>query len=419
MYQKSLLPNGLSIITSTMPHTRSVCLSVFIGTGSRYEKEEEAGVSHFLEHLCFKGTQQRSTSKEISEAIEGVGGVLNGGTDKELTAYWCKVARPHFSLALDVVADMLRYSRFDPQDIERERQIIIEEINMSRDSPQYRVNLLIDELVWLHQTLGRDVAGNKESVATLSRQKIVDYFAHQYLPNNAVVSIAGDISHEEVVASLNEVFSDWTKGIPQLWYPTEDDQGAPRIVVEPRDTEQAHLCLAVRGLSAKHPDRFVVDLLSVLLGEGMSSRLFINLREKQGLAYDIHSYVSHFLDSGSVTIYAGVEPKHIELAVEAILKELCQLREEIPEVELHKVKELCKGRLLLRMEDTRNVASWLGAQELLLGHILSVDEILSIIDATKASDLQRVAHELLLTQKLSLAIVGPVEKKDFEALLHF
>ncbi|TET38217.1 MAG: insulinase family protein [Dehalococcoidia bacterium] len=412
MYQKSVLENGLRIITSSMPYTYSVCIMIFIGAGSRYERAEEVGSSHFIEHLCFKGTERRATSKEISEAIEGVGGMLNGGTDKELTVYWCKVARPHFLLALDLMVDMLRNSRFDAQDMEKERQIIIEELNMSMDSPPQRVNILIDEVIWPNQPLGRDVAGSKETVAALRREMLLEYLSRQYVPNNTVVSVAGDIGHEEVKASLSSVFGDWTTGTPQPLFPAEESQDEPRLHIEHRNTEQAHLCLSLRGLSTFHPDRFNLDLLNVILGEGMSSRLFLEIRERRGLAYDIHSYVDHFLDSGAVTIYAGVDPKRIDATIEAILEELRRLKDGVPALELAKAKELAKGRLLLRMEDTRNVAGWMGGQELLTGRILTVDEVVSIIDAITAEDLERVARVLFITEKLNLAIVGPIAGGD-------
>ena len=412
MYQKTVLDNKLSVITSTMPHTRSVCLGIFIGAGSRYERTEEAGVSHFIEHMCFKGTEKRATAKEISEAIEGVGGILNAGADKELTVYWCKVARPYFSLALDVLVDMLSHSKFDPQDIERERQVITEEINMSLDHPQHRVEMLVEELLWPDQPLGREVAGTKASVSRLTRQAMLDYFAHQYLPNNIVVSIAGDITHQEVVDSLSQAFRHWQEGKPQAWYPSEDEQHKPRFRFEPRNTEQAHLCLAFRGLSLTHPDRFALGLLSVILGEGMSSRLFVEIREKRALAYSIHSYTTHFLDTGSLSIYAGVEPRHFSTAIKAILEELRRLKEGVPEAELIKAKELSKGRLLLRMEDTRSVAGWLGGQELLLGKVLTVDEVISIIDSIQTSNIKQVAQSILLNEKLNLAVVGPVAEED-------
>lgn len=412
MYQKTTFDNGLRLITSPMPHTRSVCLALFLGTGSRYETEAEAGISHFVEHLSFKGTQKRPTSKEISEAIEGVGGILNGGTDKELTIFWCKVASHHFPLALDVLSDILRHSRFDPKDIELERQIIVEEINMSLDLPQYRVDTLIDQVLWQGQPLGKDVAGSKETVAQLTRQQLLDYAARHYLPNNLVVSIAGDIHQEEVTEMVNQAFTNWTAAELPVASPAVDHQQAPQCHIEPRNTEQVHLCLGIRGLSLSHPDRFTLDLLNVILGEGMSSRLFINIRDRQGLAYDIHSYVNHFLDSGSVIIYAGVHPKQVKAAITAILNELTQLKDGVPEAELTKAKELAKGRLMLRMEDSRNVAGWSGAQEILTGHILSVDEVLSIIDAISSDELKRVARQLLVTEKLNLAIVGPIAKEE-------
>ena len=419
VYQKTVLDNGLRIVTSEMPHTRSVCISIFIGAGSRYELPEQAGLSHFVEHLCFKGTERRPTSKEISETIDGVGGVLNGGTDKELTVYWVKVARPHYLVALDLLVDMLRHSKFDPVEMENERKVIIEELNMCMDSPQSRVDTLIDEVVWPNQALGRDVAGSKDTVSAINRQMILGHMSRLYLPGNSVISIAGDISHDEVVDSVVRAFEDWPRGVAGDWFPAEDSQDAPRLKIEQRKTEQVHLCMAVRGLSNQHPDRFILDLLNVVLGEGMSSRLFLEIRERKGLAYDIHSHVSFFRDSGSLAIYAGVDPQKIELTVEAILKELMRLRDEqIPEAEVIKAKEMGKGRLMLRMEDTRSVSGWMGGQELLTNRILSVDEVVSIVDAITASDMQRVAKELFLTDKTSLALVGPVRnKRRLEKLL--
>jgi len=400
------------VITGAMPHTRSVCINIFIGAGSRYESEEEAGTSHFIEHLCFKGTQRRATAKEIAEAIEGVGGMLNGGTDKEFTVYWCKVARPHFPIALDLTVDMLRNSRFDAKDMERERSVIIEELNESMDSPQHRVNMLIDEVVWPAQPLGRDIAGSKETVSALSREMVLGYLSRQYGPSNTVVSVAGNIGHEEVLSRVGEVLGDWAVATPRSPYPADDRQDEPRLRIEHKDTEQIHLCLAVRGLPIDHPDRFNLDLLNVILGEGMSSRLYLEIRERRGLAYDIHSYVDHFLDSGAITIYAGVDLKNVADTIAVILETLSRLKDEIPALELVKAKELAKGRLLLRMEDSRSVAGWTGGQELLTDQIRTVDEVTSIIDAITAEDMKRVAAQLLLTQKLSLAIVGHAGGED-------
>jgi len=418
LYQKTILDSGLRLITSTMPHTRSVSICFFIGVGSRYESEEQAGISHFIEHLCFRGTPKRATARAISTAIEGVGGTLNGGTDKELTLYWCKVAQPHFPLALDVLADMLLHSKFDPVDIERERQVIIEEINMSKDSPSQQVNMLIDELLWPSHPLGRDIAGSKESMATITRDMMLAYFKSQYLPDNTVVAIAGNISHQEAVAAVSQALDNWKSQQPRPGYLVYKEQANPRLQVEKRDTEQAHLALALPGLSLLHPKRFTLDLLNVILGEGMSSRLFTKIRDELGLAYSIHSYVDHFLDSGSVTVYAGVEPKNLPVATKAILEQLSQLKEAIPESELAKAKELSKGRLVLGMEDTRNVSGWMGGQEILTGRILTVDQVVSIIDAITADELEQLAQELLIGDHLRLAVVGPVtEDETLEELL--
>ena len=412
MYQKTTLDNGLRLITATMPHTYSVSIYFFIGVGSRYETDAQAGISHFIEHLRFKGTLKRATANEISAAIEGVGGVLNGGTDRELTIYWSQVAQPHFPLALDVLVDMLLHAKFDPVDIERERQVIIEEINMSKDSPSQQVNLLIDELLWPGHPLGRDIAGNKESVAAITRDMMLDYIKNQHLPDNTVVTIAGNIQHQEAVAAVSQAIANWTNRQPRPRYSAYQEQQNPRLQVERRDTEQAHLCLALPGLPLLHPKRFTLDLLNVILGEGMSSRLFTEIRDNLGLAYSIHSYVDHFLDSGSVTIYAGVEPKNLPVTIKAILEQFSQLKEPIPESELSKAKELAKGRLMLRMEDTCNVAGWMGGQEILTERILSVDQVVSIIDAITAAELKELAQELFVGDHLRLAVVGPVTQDE-------
>jgi len=418
LHQKTVLDNGLRLITTTMPHTRSVSVCFFIGVGSRYESEAQAGISHFIEHIIFKGTLKWATARDISAAIEGVGGMLNGGTDRELTVYWTRVAQPHFPLALDVLVDILLNSRFDPPDIERERQVIIEEINMSKDSPSQQVNQLIDEILWPGHPLGRDIAGSKESVATITRDMMLDYLNSQYLPKNTVVAIAGNLQHQDAVTAVSQALAHWTSQQTRPGYLAYEEQPNPRLQVNRRATEQAHLCLALPGLSLFHPKRYTLDLLNVVLGGGMSSRLFTEIRDKLGLAYSIHSYAEHLLDSGSVIIYAGVEPKNLPVAIKAILKELCQIKEPIPEAELSKAKELTKGRLLLRMEDTRSVASWMGGQEILTGQILTVDQVASIIDAITAAEIEELAQELVAGDRLRLAVVGPVaDDEPLEELL--
>jgi len=408
LYQKTTLDSGLRLVTANMPHVPSISIGFFLGAGSRYENDDQAGSSHFIEHLCFKGTAKRPTAKEISMAIEGVGGVINGATDKEIVVYWCKVARPHFPIAIDVLTDMLLNSSFDPAEIKKERQVIIEEINMGRDSPHQRVLEIIDELMWPDHPLGRDIAGSKESVATIKRGMLLDYMAGQYQPANAVVSIAGDIKHEEMVAAVNQATANWKQHRPRREYAPYHDKAGKRVIIETRDTEQVQICLGLPGLSLLHPRRFTLDLLNVILGEGMSSRLFSEIRDRLGLVYSIHSSVDHFLDTGALIISAGVDSKNLRVAIKAILEELAKLKDTLPEAELARAKESSRGRLMLRMEDSRNVSGWMGGQEILTGRILSPDQVMDTIMSITAGEIQQLASDLLSGEKIRLAVVGPV-----------
>jgi predicted Zn-dependent peptidase len=418
LYQKITLDNGLRIITCPMPHTRSVSVCIYLGAGSRYEPDAQAGISHFIEHLCFRGTEKRRGAKDISGAIEGVGGVLNGGTDKELTIYWCKVAQPHFQMALDVLTDMVLHSRFEKNDIEKERRVIVEEINMSLDVPNQLVGMMIDELLWPDHPLGRDVAGTRSSVDAMTREQMLDYMASEYSPKNTVISIAGNIQQDEAVNDVSKVLGNWSNGKSRLNFRAYHELRNPRLKVNHRETEQTHLCLALPGLSLQHPQRFTLDLMNVILGEGMSSRLFLEVRDKLGLAYNIHSYLDHFQDSGALTVYAGVEPKNLQVAISSILEQLALLKNKVSAEELTKAKELSKGRLLLRMEDSRSVAGWVGGQEILNGSILDVEEVVSIIDKVTAEEMYALAQELLVGDKLRLSVVGPVKSEgNLEKLL--
>ncbi|MCX8126039.1 MAG: insulinase family protein, partial [Dehalococcoidia bacterium] len=283
---------------------------------------------------------------------------------------------------------------------------------MSLDLPQFKADLLVDESIWKGQPMGRDVAGTKESVSTISREQIIAYIARRYVANNAVVSITGNISTEHALESVTEAFSWWQPSEIPKTTPTIHNQKGRRVTLETRDSEQAHICLGVPAVSIVDPDRFAVGLLSIILGEGMSSRLFLEIREKLGLAYDIRSYATQHLDTGSLIIYAGVDPKKATTAVASIVEQLALVKDGVPEEELAKAKELAKGRLLLRMEDSRNVAGWMGAQELLTGRIMTVDEVIAEIEAVTPDDIKRVANLLFITEKLNLAVVGPVRNRS-------
>jgi predicted Zn-dependent peptidase len=418
-FQRTTLDNGLRILTGPMPGTRSVAVSVYVGAGSRYETDEESGMSHLLEHLVFKGTEKRPTAQAISEAIDGVGGVLNAGTDRELTVYYAKVAAPHFSLAADVLTDMLRRPLLAGDELEKERKVVIEELASIADSPAQLVDVLLDATMWPDQPLGRDVAGTEESVSRLTREGTLAYMRRQYVPNNMVISVAGAVTHERVVDEIAGALGDWERGTPSSWFPATNGQSAARIAVQFKRTEQAHIEMAVHALSSQDPDRFALDLISIILGEGMSSRLFMELREERALCYDVHSYASHYLDTGSFAVYAGVDPKKSVEATQALVEELAKMRADgVTEEELHKAKELSKGRLLLRLEDTRAVSAWLGGYEMLSGAVQTPEEIVALIEAVTLEDVRRVAHKVLDERQLSLAIVGPFKSdRRFAPLL--
>jgi len=418
MYQHTRLDNGLRLITASMPQARSVSINYFVGTGSRYENDAQAGVSHFIEHVCFKGTDKRPTSTDVCSVIEGVGGSLNAGTDKEMTIYWAKVARPHFLNALDVMTDIIVSPRFEPSEIEKERQVIIEEINMSLDLPAQRVSMLIDELLWPGHPLGRDIAGSRESVGTMTRDLMMDYLAERYQPDDLVLSVAGDIDAGEVADYVARMMDGWREARPTPPFVPFPGASGRAVRIERRDTEQTQICVALPGVGLNHPDRFKLDLINVILGEGMSSRLFVEIRDNLGLAYSIQSYSEHFQDTGALSISAGVETGNLNKAITAIIEQLARFKEDVPAADLTMAKELFKGRLWLRMEDTRNVAGWAGAQEVLLGRVLSADEIIEQVEAITAEDLLETARRYFTGDELRLAAVGPVaEDADLESLL--
>lgn len=417
-YERTTLPNGLRILSSSMPATHSVAVTVYVGAGSRYERAGEEGVSHFLEHMTFKGTEKRRTAKEIAESIDGTGGLLNAATDREYTTYYSKVARPHMGLAVDVLSELIRRPLIEPAEIEKERQVVIEELAAVSDSPAQLADLLLDSLLWPDNPLGRDVAGTPETVTGITRDTMLNYFHEQYAPNNTVVAVAGNVTHEEVVRAFDESLGSWHRGLPAAWLPAGSSNGR-RCAVQHKATEQAHVTIAMRGIPLSHPDRHAVSFLSVILGEGMSSRLFIELREKRGLVYDVSSYSSHFMDAGAFNVYTGVDPKSAPEAIKLIVAELERMRDRGPTTEeLTKARELSKGRMLLRMEDTRAVSGWIGVQETLLGHVRTVEDVVTEMDSVTLEDLQRVAAELIDPRNACMAIVGPYRSdKRFAALL--
>ncbi|HXU24328.1 MAG TPA: pitrilysin family protein [Tepidiformaceae bacterium] len=407
MYKRTVLPNGLRVVTGEMPHTRSTTVSIYVGAGSRYELDHEAGLSHFLEHMLFKGASRRPTAREISEAIETFGGMHNAATDREVTVYYAKVPDEAALQTVDILADMVRDPIMDSAELEKERSVILEELATIEDSPGELAGILIDETLWPDQPLGRNVGGTPESVSALPLSAVNAYLKAQYVPSNMVLIAAGNLQHDRIVAEAERWLGDMPAKVPGAWHPLQAKPGARRLAIREKATEQAHLCIAYPSVALDHPDRYAVDLLSTILGEGMSSRLFLELREERALVYDVHSYPSEFRDAGSFTIYAGCDPDSARVTVEAALEEVARMLKCIPDSELAKGKSMARGRIQLRMEDTRSVAGWLGGQELLLGEILTVDESVQRIDAVTMDDVIRVGRDLLRPENATLAAVGP------------
>jgi predicted Zn-dependent peptidase len=397
-------------VTAAMPERLSASLVFMFGGGSRLEDERHAGVSHFIEHLFFKGTERRPTSKEIADAIEGVGGFVNASTDKELTAYWTRVPAEHVELGLDVLTDIVSNSKLAPADVERERMVILEELRMYQDQPQEFVQNLFEEIMWPDHSLGRDIAGTEQSVARLTRDDILEYASANYRLPNLVVGAAGAFDDSRLLAMVGSrmTLPADPNGLlaPLLPKPLL----APRVLMRRRKTEQAHICLGVRALSYLHPDRFALDLLNTVLGEGMSSRLFLNIRERLGLAYDVHSFTQKHRDTGLLGVYLGVDPKNAVAAVNAVIAEMNTLCDhELTDEELERAKEFTKGRLRLELESTNGVSFWLAYQQLLIGSIKTIEEEVALVDAITAEEVRRVANDVLRAP-IQMAVIGPFAK---------
>jgi predicted Zn-dependent peptidase len=408
MYELTTLGNGLRILTVAMPHVHSASVGFFLGVGSRYESEALSGVSHFVEHMLFKGTKRRPTALAIAEAIEGKGGMFNASTGLETTLYWAKVAAPHLPEALDVLSDMLLCATFDPEQIEKERAVITEEISYAFDAPDSLAQIQANRMQWPEHPLGREISGSRETVARLGRTDLLAYLSDHYRPTETVVGLAGRVDHEQAVAWAESCLGDWEPGRSVPFEPAPANHRGPNVHVQSRDTQQAHLCFSFAGLSRRDPDRFVLRLLNLILGEGMRSRLFQEVRERLGLAYSVDSYASTLQDCGAVGLYAGVAADRAVDAARAILGQLDRMRQEpVPEDELEKARDFMRGRLTLSLEDSFTVAAWYARQQLLGPEVFEPGEVLNRFEAVQATDIQRLAQELFRPEWLNLAVVGP------------
>lgn len=406
MPERTTLDNGLRVVSETIPHVRSVSLGVWVAAGSRWEVREEAGFSHFLEHLLFKGTETR-TARELAEAIDAVGGQLNAYTTKEYTCYYVKLLDEHLAAGLELLADMLLRPRLDPQDLEKERAVIAEEIKLYDDTPDELVHDLFAQCLWPDDPLGRPVLGTLDDVAAVERSRLAAFYRRFYVPQAAVLAAVGNVRHDRLVNEVRRLFGGWSGG----WRPAA--ASAPRAqagrCVRVKETEQVHLCVGTAGLPLGHPDLYALLCLNNLMGGGASSRLFQEIREERGLAYAIHTFQCAYRDTGLVGVYAGSSPDSAGVVLELILAELeCFRREGPGRGELERTKQQLKTDLVLSLESTSARASRLGRHELLIGRTASTDEVLAGIDAVRAEDLVRLAERLFEPEDLAVAAVSPV-----------
>jgi len=419
MYKKSVLDNGLKVITAPMKGTRAVTVLILIGTGSRYESEQLNGVTHFLEHMFFKGTSKRPTAQMISETIDKVGGELNAYTSEESTGLFIHLASSHLELALDVLSDMLLSSKFEREEIEKEKGVILEEINMHQDKPDIRVVNIYKSLLYGNQPLGWEVIGRKKVIKDIDRKKLLAYWEKNFSSNAAVVSIAGDVETRKTLTLVRKYLRKWEDRKKPYCKHIQEKQTAPAATLEYRKTDQAYLCLGVRTFDYKHPDYSVLKVLNTILGGMVSSRLFVRLREEEGIAYSVDSTSESYRDAGNLFVHAGVDISKVENAVLIILDEFKRMyREVIWREELGKAKEYLKGRMALELELSPGVASFLGHQELLLGKIKIPEEQAKEIEKVTSDDIRRVAKKIFINQCLNLAVVGPfTDKEKFTKLL--
>lgn len=408
MYRKTTLPNGLRILTETMPAVRSASIGIWADVGSSVERHEQRGISHLVEHMLFKGTQRRS-ARDIAETMDGVGGNLNAFTDKEATCYYAKVIDRHVPLALDVLADMFLHSKFDPAELAKEQKVVLEEIKMYEDSPDELIHDLFLQTMWSGSNLGEPTIGFVDTVKRVTSADLRTHMANHYAPNSIVVAAAGNVDHDRFCELVAECFRDFhgscTIGAPDV------PKTTPGTLVRYKDSEQAYVVVGSAGLSVRDERRFALSVLDTILGGGMSSRLFQELREKQGLVYSVYSFQAGYREAGLFGTYAGTSPENVQACIDAIARELALIRDvRVSADELSLAKEHIKGSLTLSLESTSGRMIRLGRNEFALGRQITPEEIEERVDAVKAGDINDIAQEIFHADKLGLCIIGPLDE---------
>jgi predicted Zn-dependent peptidase len=419
MYKKTTLENGLRIIIIPMKGTRAVSVLVLVGAGSKYETKEINGISHFLEHMFFKGTKKRPNTLALIEPLDRVGGVYNAFTEKEYTGFWAKVDFNHLDLALDWVSDILLNSKLGEREIKKEKGVILQEIKLYLDTPIRYINDLWEKLLYGDQPAGWLIIGREENILRFKRKNFLDYRKKHYSAQNTIVCIAGNIKKREPERKVEKYFKRIRKGESQSKPKVIEKQKKSEVLLYSKETDQTHLCLGTRGYDLFHPLRYAQALLATILGGYMSSRLWISIREKAGLAYYVKTTSKNRTDTGFLVTQVGVDHQKVEQTIKLILKEYKKIKNKEPdESELQKAKDNLKGTLSLALESSDVQASFYAGQELLTGKILTPKEQFSKIDEVTMNDILKVANDIFQPTKLNLAVIGPFNKKEkFEKLL--
>ena len=418
-FERQTLSNGVRLLTAPMPHVQSTSCFLMFAAGSRYETSETNGIAHFAEHMFFKGTERRPSARDIAGEIDTIGGEFNAFTGKEYTGYYVKCAAEHATTAFDVLLDMMRHSKFAPEEIEREKGVIVEEMNMYFDTPRDFLSGLYERLVYGDQPLGWDIIGRKETVRSATRETFLGYLDRWYRPARLVVGVGGRID-EGLLDRVEELVTEFPPGDAQGPDPVVlGPVDGPRVQLQTKQSDQAHLTVGFRSYSLEHPDRYALQLLATILGGGMSSRLFTEVRERRGLAYYVFGVNNSYTDAGSLYAQAGVDINRVDEAVTTIVAELRRIaNERVPADELEKARSFTKGRFVLQLESPHGTIMFGLRREVLEGRAAEPNEVLEALDAVTADDVQRVAQDVIGSGALHLAAIGPFDDADrFERLL--
>jgi len=415
MYNKTVLDNGIKVISEEINHVRSVSIGVWVRCGSRSENDAINGVAHFIEHMLFKGTKTRSAF-DIASEIDSVGGVMNASTGKELTAFYIKIPDYHLTIAINLLADILRNSLFDPEEIEKEKSVVLQEIHMTEDTPDDYIHDFFEKTFWNGHPLGLSVLGTKETVTNFKRDDITKFFTERYMKKNLVLTAAGNLKHDNLVDLVQKSFGSLDGE------PVKEDSTKPmpssKVAVVKKDLEQEHIIIGTIAPSSISLSRYPAFLMNIILGGSMSSRLFQEIREKRGLAYSIRSFLTTYRDAGMLGIYAGTSENKVKDVISLIRKELDSLKKDfLTEKELQSAKELVKGNLLLSMESTDNRMTRLARNEIFFGRNVSLEEIERNIETVSREDIRNLAEEIFNPDIISLTTMGSVSKKDITECL--